>query len=914
MKRYRKTLMLQESPLPMRANLREREPEILKRWSELKLYHRILERRREAPLFLLHDGPPYANGRLHMGHALNKSLKDFVVRYKAMAGFRTPFVPGWDCHGLPIELNVLKELGSDADRLDQRAIRTRCRAFARKYIEIQKEGFRRLGCIGLWENPYLTLDEGFEARILEAFAELSRKKIIYRGKKPIHWCPECRTALAASTAEAEYADHTSPSITVAFPPVEESAPAIVIWTTTPWTLPANVAVAVRADLEYVVLRVGERRYILAEPLLLPTVAECGWTDYSIEEHRSGESLEGQTFRHPFLDRTVPVILGDFVTTDQGTGVVHIAPGHGQEDYEVGLKYDLPILSPVDEKGCFTREAGVFPGTNVFEANEMVIELLREKGALLAVNEIQHQYPHCWRCKGPIIFRATAQWFLSVDRALEDGRSLRALALQKAPAVRWIPDWGRDRFLGTVRDRPDWCLSRQRAWGVPIPAVVCPSCGYGAVTEEVLRSALNSAREGRLDDWFEQDLSGDNCPQCGEPLHYEKDILDVWFDSGVSWYATDMIGGGTRKEKMPQRADLYLEGSDQHRGWFQSSLWPALALTGEPPYRAVLTHGFMLDGEGRAMHKSAGNVISPDEILEKYGADIIRLWVASENFREDVRLSYSILDQVADTYRKIRNTYRFLAGNILDLDPAYDPDPETLEPLDLWTLARLEQYRERVTKAFDAYEFHNVYRATLELCTNDLSSFYLDIVKDRLYCEPADSPSRRAAQSVCRTALSITLRCMAPILCYTTDEVWALSNLLPDPQSVPSVHLADWPEPLPIDRGILEEMEPYLAARRAILKEIEEARSKGTIRSSQMARVTARVEALAECRTPLDLALLRDICQVAEIVPGDSLTVEPTPLPKCPRCWRHREPASSGLCPRCETVVREVAPELLSSDA
>ncbi len=889
-KNYKDTLLLPESPVPMKANLPALEPRILDSWTGLDLYHRLRAARKDAPLFLLHDGPPYANGELHMGHALNKSLKDIIVRYKSLNGFDTPFVPGWDCHGLPIEHNVMKELGKEAAQMGQVEVRRRCRAYAERFVSVQREGFKRLGCLGEWEKPYLTMDPLFESRILEAFLGLWKKGFIYRGLKPIHWCPSCRTALAASTAEAEYASHLSDAITVAFSAVDDPGLAILIWTTTPWTLPANLAVAVRADLDYVEVKTGDRRYLLCADLFSRVGMECGWSSPEVIATRRGADLEGLRFRHPFLDRTVPVILGDFVTTETGTGVVHIAPGHGLDDYLVGQKYGLEVLAPVDERGRFTAEAGVCEGENVFKANARIVELLAERGALLHAGRIEHQYPHCWRCKGPVIFRATSQWFMSIDHESAPGLSLRALALEATGAVRWIPSWGQDRFVGSVKERPDWCLSRQRSWGVPIPALVCSSCGAECLDEAVIERARALAAEGRLDEWFQDRESPEgSCAKCGGALRREQDILDVWFDSGVSWYATEMFEGGSRRAGGPPVADLYLEGSDQHRGWFQSSLWPSLALRGTPPYRAVLTHGFMLDGEGKAMHKSAGNAISPDEILKKHGADIIRLWVASENYREDVRLSHKILDQVADSYRKIRNTWRFLSAHVVGLPADAVVPAAERPPLDRWMAARLALYVASVRSSYESYAFHEVYRSTIEFATGDLSSFYLDIIKDRLYCDAADGPSRLSARITCREILSAMLRVLAPILPFTADEVWGLSGFA---SVAPSVHLASWPgEPGATGDG--EAIESLLGARAEILKAIEVRRAAGEIKSNAMAAV----------RGPFtgDLELLRQICQVAELAAADTLAVTPTALPKCPRCWRHVA-LVDDLCARCRSVV------------
>ncbi|PIU47650.1 MAG: isoleucine--tRNA ligase [Candidatus Hydrogenedentes bacterium CG07_land_8_20_14_0_80_42_17] len=895
MKNFKDTLLLPKNPVDMKANLPTLEPKIIERWQKQCLYDEMRKLRKGAPIFLLHDGPPYANGEIHMGHALNKTLKDIVVRFKSLTGYDTPFVPGWDCHGLPIEHNVMKEMGASAAGMNQIEVRKRCREFAKRFIDIQRKGFIRLGCIGKWSDPYLTMDPLFEGRIIEAFRELANKGFIYRGQKPIHWCPECRTALAASTAEAEYANHVSDSVIVLFPSTEKKDSGILIWTTTPWTLPANLAVAVRPDLKYVEVEVGGKVFLLAEALLEKVASECGWNNYKIVGENLGQNLEGKEFRHPFLDRTIKVILGDFITTDQGTGVVHIAPGHGLEDYIVGLKYGLKVFAPVDEAGRFTEEAGVFPGMNVFKANKEIIKLLEEKKVLLHSQKLEHQYPHCWRCKGPVIFRATPQWFMKIDHALSNKKTLREFALESAEKVQWIPNWGKDRFVGSVRERPDWCLSRQRAWGVPIPTLICPSCGETVIDNETMEWAVELAKSGRLDEWFDETIKvSKKCPKCNEDLRRERDILDVWFDSGVSWYSAGVFDGGSRKEGEPPVADLYLEGSDQHRGWFQSSLWPSLAIRESVPYKAVLTHGFMLDGEGRAMHKSAGNVIAPDEIMSKYGADIIRLWVASENYREDLRLSLSILDQIADSYRKIRNTWRFLAANIKGLPKDFDIPIEKRPLLDQWMIAKLNKFLTEVRRSYENYAFHEVYRSVVEFSTNDLSSFYLDVIKDRLYCDSEDSLSRMSAQLTCREVLSAFLRVMAPILCFSTDEVWERAELN---FKSPSVHLTDWPQAELIDENILNQMETALEDRKLILKAIEDERIAGRIKSSQMAEVEGNFKTK-------DLELLKLICQVAEIRSGEKLTVSVTSKEKCPRCWRHLE-LTEGLCERCLSTVKSL---------
>jgi isoleucyl-tRNA synthetase len=743
---YKSTLNLPKTDFPMKANLSQKEPQLLAQWDRDGLYERLQRQNQNRPRYILHDGPPYANGRIHIGHALNKILKDFVVKSKAMEGFSTPYVPGWDCHGLPIEHQVMKDLGPKKQGMSQTEIRRLCRDYADKFIQIQREEFKRLGVLGDWGHPYLTMNPAYEAAIVREYGKVIKTGAVYRAKKPVLWCPNDETALAE--AEVEYEDHTSPSIYVKFPvvksegrfPVDPKGTSIAIWTTTPWTLVANRAICVHPRFTYRIVRTPAGELIIAQDLIETCMKAFGYKsgDYQItgSAYTGQELVEGKPAlcRHPWLDLTVPLILGDHVTKDQGTGCVHTAPGHGQEDYEVGQRYGLEVYAPVDAHGRFTQEAGVFAGQKVFEANKAIIALLKDRGMLLKEEALSHSYPHCWRCKKPVIFRATEQWFISMETQELRRRALEAIDRN----VTWIPKWGRDRIYGMIENRPDWCISRQRAWGVPIVAFSCLDCKELLFTPEVVNHVADRMeQEGGSDIWFTksaEDLlpKGTVCPKCkGGRFTKENDILDVWFESGVSHAAVVMKRPELFRPEDP-RADLYLEGSDQHRGWFHSALLTSLLTEGRPPYKAVLTHGFVVDGAGKKMSKSAGNVVAPQEVIEKHGAEILRLWIAATDFREDVRISQEILSHLVEAYRKIRNTSRFLLGNLYDYDPKRDMVPdEQLQEIDRWALHRLQGLIRRVRQGYAQFEFHTVFHSLNNFCAVDLSAIYLDILKDRL---------------------------------------------------------------------------------------------------------------------------------------------------------------------------------------
>ncbi|MDI6800530.1 MAG: isoleucine--tRNA ligase [Thermodesulfovibrionales bacterium] len=769
---YKDTLNLPQTDFPMKANLNQREPETLKFWEEKDIYQRIQEKNKENKKYILHDGPPYANGNIHIGHALNKILKDIIVKYKAMQGYYSPYVPGWDCHGLPIELQVDKNLGDKKEQVDVLQKRQHCREYADKFVNIQREEFKRLGVFGDWDKPYLTMSYDYEASIVREFFRFVKNSSVYKGKKPVHWCPSCVTALAE--AEVEYAEKESPSIFVRFQVLEDDISKylpsltgknvyIVIWTTTPWTLPANLALAVHPELVYAAVGNSESVYIVAEENL-EGLKERGIIKGGIAFKISGEKLQGMRARHPFIERESDVVLGDFVTVGEGSGIVHIAPGHGEDDYETGLKYGLDIYAPVDDRGKFTKYVPEFEGQFVFKANEGIIELLKKKNALLRVDNIRHSYPHCWRCKKPVIFRATAQWFISMDKG-----NLRAKCLKEIERVEWVPSWGQERIYNMVSGRPDWCISRQRSWGVPITLITCEDCGTSIEDEELFNKIVKLTEQEGADIWFKADvkdlLRDDYKCKCGSSsFKKEMDILDVWFDSGVSHAAVL-----ERDERLSWPAAMYLEGSDQHRGWFQSSLLASVGTRNKAPYDTVLTHGFTVDGQGKKMSKSLGNVIAPQEVIKANGADIVRLWVSAEDYRDDVRLSKEIINRLTEAYRKIRNTGRFLLGNIHDFD-GKDYSKDLLE-IDRWAMSRLQGLISRVASAYENFNFHEVFHSIYNFCIVDMSSFYLDILKDRLYTFSANSAQRRAAQWVMHQILLDMTRLMAPVLSFTAEEIW-----------------------------------------------------------------------------------------------------------------------------------------------
>jgi isoleucyl-tRNA synthetase len=931
---FKDTLNLPRTGFPMRANLPQREPERIRIWKEKRIYHKMLEKRKKGPLFILHDGPPYSNGHIHLGQALNKILKDFLVKYSALRGYFTPFIPGWDNHGMPIENEVIRsdpELSSllkDMEALKRPEIkikiREKCREFASKWVEIQKGEFVRLGVFADWENPYLTMAREYEAEELKIFADFVEMGYIYRGTMPIHWCPVCQTALAM--AEIEYKEKRSPSLWFRFKAKEDKGifngeeGFALVWTTTPWTIISNVALAFHPDFTYAVIDVNGTLYLLAEELIEVNSEKLGFKNIKIVKKIRGEEIEGAVFHHPFYERDSRAILADFVTLETGTGIVHIAPGHGREDFEVGQKYGLPVISPVDERGKFTRESGpLFEGLSVDEASRKVVEVLKEEGNFLHFEEIVHSYPHCWRCKGPLIFRATSQWFLKVDHD-----NLRKRALEEIGRVRWHPPDSINRITASVAERPDWVLSRQRAWGVNIPAFYCLNCGYILLDPEIIRYVASIFEREGSDAWHRLSVSellpeNTQCPKCGgAEFEKEMDILDVWFDSG----ATSLIV--LKKSKfLDWPSDVYLEGPDQHRGWFNAALMLGVAKRNRAPYRTVITHGWTLDEEGRAMHKSLGNVISPLEITDKYGADVLRLWVAQSDYTEDMRLGREILERTVESYRKIRNTFRFMLGNLYDFDPIKDYlKYDELYPVDRYILHRLEEIKEISTKSFENLEFHKMFHRAYQFAVVDLSSFYLDITKDRLYTWGKKSKGRRSAQTVIYECLRTLLILFSPIISFTTEEAW---EHLPG-EKEESVFLSRWPEPNPDHRDpkLALEFEHLLELREKVLLAIERARKENQILSD---RLEAEVliypkEALLKELLEKNLPYLPELFIVSEVNLIKERAYTPVQVEdekvfvgvkhaegeKCARCWIwHRETGKNreypGLCPKCVQVLR-----------
>jgi len=923
---YSKTLNLPKTDFPMRANLPKREPEIQRFWDDLDIYLKVREWRKGAPTFILHDGPPYANGDIHIGTAMNKILKDIVVKFATMDGYDSPYVPGWDTHGLPIELMAIKRMGIDRKKIGAVELRNRCREYALKYVEIQKKQFVRLGVRGDWENPYLTLTPDFEAQQVRIFGEMAKRGYIYKGLKPVYWCADCETALAE--AEVEYQDRRSPSIYVAFPVrdgkgiLEEENTFFVIWTTTPWTIPANLAIALHPGVRYVEVDTEKGKLVLAQDLVEEAFEEIGIEDYGVRRRFAGKELEGIVCRHPLFDRDSLVILADHVTVEDGTGCVHTAPGHGHEDYEVGQKYGLPVLNPLDGKGVFTEEAGPFAGLTYEEGNKVIPRALEEVGALLKVSFITHQYPSCWRCKSPLLYRATEQWFASVE-------GFRKEALEAIGKVEFIPPWGRERIQNMVRDRSDWCISRQRVWGVPIPVFYCNDCGKEVINDQTIEAvATLFGREGS-NAWFTKEAdeilpAGTACPECGgASFRKETDIMDVWFDSGSSHAAVLEA-----RQDLSWPADMYLEGSDQHRGWFQSSLLTAVATRGTAPYRSILTHGFVVDGEGRKMSKSLGNVIYPQEVVDRYGADILRLWVASSDYRGDIRVSQDILKQMAEVYRKIRNTARFLLGNLGDFDPAADTvEYGDLPEIDRWALNELQKLVRKVTRAYRSYQYHLLYHAIHNFCAVDMSAFYLNVLKDRLYCSAVGSAGRRAAQTVLLEVATTLAKLIAPVLTHTAEEIW---QYLPKPEGAPvSIQLTDWPQVKEeyLDPELEGRWEVLLKVREEVSKALEQARADKLIGDSLEAEVEVypnqEVEdLLAQYREQLAEIFIvsgADLLGAGEEAPADAfvseemeglaIKVKQASGEKCERCWTYslevgEDEEHPTLCARCRTVIRE----------
>ena len=928
---YKSTLNLPSTSFPMKANLTQNEPKILAHWQEVNAYGAMVAASAGGPSYVLHDGPPYANGHIHLGTAMNKILKDIIVKHRNMAGYQAQFVPGWDCHGLPIELKVEQELGGEKSSLSPLEIRRRCREYAQRYLHIQREEFQRLGAFGLWDAPYLTMSPDYEAATARELARFAAHGSVVRAQKPIYWCGSCQTALAE--AEVEYGDHTSPSIYVRFPlphlaeriPAAQGKPGfIVIWTTTPWTIPDNLAVAVHPEATYAAVEAEDGIYLLAKDLVADCAARFGWASPLILVEVPGAALEGLVAHHPFYHRPSPVVLADYVTLDTGTGCVHTAPGHGREDFETGQRYGLEVLSPLDDEARFLPTVPLFGGLHVFEANPKVIAVLREQGHLLAEERVAHSYPHCWRCKKPVIFRATTQWFIRMDHA-----DLRTKALQAIDeAVRWIPSWGRDRIHNMIAQRPDWCISRQRLWGVPIIALLCQDCGDAYLDAQWAEAIANrfAAHPRGADLWFELPVeelapAGLTCPSCGSTRWIkEDDILDVWFDSGTSFAA---VLEGRPECGFP--ADLYLEGTDQHRGWFHSSLLASIGTRDKAPYRAVLTHGFVVDGQGRKMSKSIGNVIAPQEIIDKFGAEILRLWVASENYQEDMRISDEILSRLVDAYRKIRNTCRFLLGVLADFDPSQDSVPlAQLRPVDRYAMHLSWQRHQTIQAAYLDFEFHRVYHQLHNLCVTDLSAFYLDILKDRLYAEATTSHGRRSAQTALFAILMTLVSDMAPILSFTAEEVFSHLPAAQRPQ-VASIfalrqHFLMDPQ---LPAAEIQLWENLMALRTTVAKALEELRQAKKIGHSLEARVTMGLpQSVADGVAKAGIHL-HELCLVSQVevvggpapaaalpcedLDGAWVLVERARGTKCARCWIFHEGVGQDavypdVCPRCAAVL------------
>lgn len=955
---YKNTLNLPKTDFPMKANLAQKEPETLKAWDAIDIYNNLRKASSSNQLFILHDGPPYANGRIHLGHTVNKVIKDMIVKSRQLMGMDAPYIPGWDCHGLPIEHNVEKDLGSKKASMDKLEIRERCRQYASKFVSIQRDEFKRLGVLGDWENPYLTMSYDYEAAICKAFCDIFLNGHVIKSKKPVHWCPTCVTALAE--AEVEYADHTSASVTVKFKAGEalqgflhqtlgiEIPAFVLIWTTTPWTLPANLAVALNPAFDYIVIEKDGEAWLMAEGRLMANLAMLGLElkDVKVIGRVAPSKIEKMTLHHPFIERQSLIVLADYVTLEAGTGCVHTAPGHGADDYLTGRRYGLETYAPVDDRGRFVeglnQAVSGLSGLKIFDANPVIIEMLKERGALVHEEKLRHSYPHCWRCKKPVIFRATSQWFISMEK-----EGLRKKALDAIEKVEWIPEWGKDRIQGMVKDRPDWCISRQRAWGVPITVFTCNNCETPLMTREIADRLIAMFEKEGADAWFKKDIAEllpdkSKCTNCGsESFKKETDILDVWFDSGVSHEAVLM-----KRARHQRPADMYLEGSDQHRGWFQSSLLTSVATTGSAPYKAVLTHGFVVDGQGKKMSKSVGNVISPADVIKEFGADVLRLWVTSEDYRDDIKISKEILQRLTEAYRKIRNTVRYLLSNLHDFDPSKPASfvsVEELEDLDKWALWKLNELKNKVKDAYLDYKFHVIFHRTHEFCTVDMSALYLDIVKDRLYCEATDSKKRRSCQTVLWKIAHDLLIMLSPVLSFTAEEAW---RYLPKSSSMASesIFFAQYPEaeqlfPDGFDMNVwLNKWETIWKIRAEITKALELARKDKHIGLALDAKVLLFVpdeQAELKSLTRQYLDMLRDLAIVsqlemignaepqdkallswqAEAVEGVKVFVCKAKGAKCARCWQWSEQIGSeqgwqDVCPRCAASLHEmkVVPE------
>lgn len=922
MSKYKDTLNLPKTEFPMKANLAQREPEILKKWNSLHLYGKLREQGKKHKRFILHDGPPYANGHIHMGTAVNKVLKDIVVKSKTLSGFDAPFVPGWDCHGLPIELNVEKKLGKPGQKVSVVEFRQACRDYASGFIDIQREEFKRLGVIADWEHPYLTMNYSYEADIIRSLASILKNGHLQKGYKPVYWCLDCSSALAE--AEVEYKDKTSPAIDVRFRVVDEKEflsrfkdiatgkgdISVPIWTTTPWTLPANQAVALNPLLEYALVQANEERLLIAKDLLENAMQRYGIEKYKELGETLGENLEKLSLQHPFNERQVPIVCGDHVTVDSGTGAVHTAPAHGEDDFVLGKKYNLPVENPVGDDGCFISTTPIFAGMHVNKVNDLVIETLKNKNNLLHLAKLTHSYPHCWRHKTPLIFRATPQWFINMDQ-----NGLRKKALDAINHVNWVPDWGKARIFSMIENRPDWCVSRQRTWGVPITLFIHKETNeLHPKSVELMEKVAELVEKKGVDAWYsldEKELLGN------EAANYKKvlDILDVWFDSGVSSACVLK-----KNAQLGFPADMYLEGSDQHRGWFQSSLLSSLAMSGQAPYKVVLTHGYVIDLEGRKMSKSLGNVIAPEKIIQSLGADVLRLWAASIDYRNDINVSEEILTRTSETYRRIRNTARFLLANLDGFDPAKDMlKPSKMLALDCWAVAQARRVQEEILQAYETYQFHSIYRKIHQFCSVDMGSFYLDIIKDRQYTTQTDSVARRSAQTAMYHIMEALVRWIAPILSFTAEEIW---QFLPGKRNE-SVFLNTWYTQLQevADDATMnrEFWEQLRSVRDAVNKEIEAQRNAGKIGSALEADVELYCESYLKRQVDLLENELRFVLitstakvhlfnshtdgLVATEVPGLFVKVTPITFQKCERCWHRIEDVGQNsehptLCHRC----------------
>ena len=925
---YNATVNLPKTDFPMRAGLPKREPDMLKAWNDLDLYKEMLRRNQDKPLFVLHDGPPFSNGNLHMGHALNKCLKDFINRYKSMSGYRVPYTPGWDNHGMPIESAIIKEQRLNRKAMSVSKFRSACHKYAQHYVDVQREGFKRLGVLGDWDRPYLTMDPKFEAKEVEIFGAMYEKGYIYKGLKPVYWCPNDETALAE--AEIEYQDDPCTTVYVKFPMrddlgklpgVDHSRLFFLIWTTTIWTLPGNLGICLHPRESYALVKAPNGEiYIVAEALAEKVMKVGGFDSFEIIETHPGEFFENMLADHPFLPKTSRLLNAEYVTMDSGTGCVHTAPGFGADDYQTCRRYGMEMVVPVDDQGRHTEYAGKYAGLHTEESNPVILADMKESGMLFASEDIVHSYPHCWRCRKPIIFRATPQWFCSVDAFKDD-------ACAAADSVKWMPDWGHDRMLAMIRERADWCISRQRRWGLPIPVFYCSCCGKPVCTPETIKKVSEMFAEHGSNIWFDAEAAellpeGFVCPHCGsaEGFTKETDTLDGWFDSGSTHAASmELDAPGCWP------ADLYLEGGDQYRGWFQSSLLTGVATRGAAPYRSVLCHGWTVDGEGRVMHKSLGNGISPDDIISKYGADLLRLWAASADYTQDMRCSDAIFKQLSDKYLKIRNTARYILGNLAGFDPDDQVPWADMLPLDKWALAQLGKLIRRCLDAYERYEFHTVTYAIHNFCVVEMSNFYLDVIKDRLYCDGKDSLSRRSAQTAIYRILDAMTRLLAPVLSFTADEIWLA---MPHEKGADgrNVCLNDMPEADSAWTLTAEEEASWadvLRIRADVNKALELSRAEKRIGKPLDAKVTLFAEGEADGIVhAMDAAALPALFIVSETeivrgpgegvkgenVPGLTVKVEPSVLPKCERCWTHSASVGSDsehptLCARCAAAIR-----------